>query len=83
MQAQITRQSIDGEAPLNALDLYKQRAIAGLRRQQHLIEEIQDAGASWSTLMARLLEQLPEHLDGRSNIACHLVRDALNKIFGP
>lgn len=72
-----------GEEPVDALGIYKQRAITALRGQRRLMEEIQGQGASWSKIMARLLEQLPEQLDDRSNIAYHLVRDAMNEIFGP
>jgi Trp operon repressor len=71
------------EEPVDALSMYKQRAIAALRGQRRLIEEIQGAGVSWGKVMARLLEQLPEQLDDRQNIAYHLVRDALNDIIGP
>lgn len=71
------------EEPVDALGVYKQRAIDALRGQRRLLDEIQGSGASWSKIMARLLEQLPEQLDDRSNIAYHLVRDAMNAIFGP
>lgn len=73
----------NGAEPVDALGVYKQRAINALRGQRRLLEEIKGEGASWSKIMARLLEQLPEQLDDRSNIAYHLVRDAMNEILGP
>lgn len=73
----------NGAAPVDALGVYKQRAINALRGQRRLLEAIKGEGASWSKIMARLLDQLPEQLDDRSNIAYHLVRDAMNELFGP
>ncbi len=73
----------NGAEPVDALGIYKQRAIDALRSQRRLLEEIQGSGVPWGKIMVRLLEQLPEHLDDRSTIAYHLVREALNEIFGP
>jgi hypothetical protein len=68
---------------VDALGVYKQRAIAALRGQRRLLEEVQGEGVPWGGIMKHLSAHLPEHLDDRSNIAYHLVRDAMNEIFGP
>lgn len=69
--------------PMNMLDVHKERAITELKNQQRLIEAIQRKGLAWGTIMSYLMQHLPEQLDDRNNIAYHLVRDAMNTIFGP
>lgn len=68
---------------VDALAVYKQRAITALRAQRRLIDDIHGEGAPWGKVMMRLMEQLPEQLDNRSDLAYHLVREALDAIIGP
>ncbi|MFV9507501.1 MAG: ATP-binding protein [Oscillochloridaceae bacterium umkhey_bin13] len=71
------------EAAVDTIDLYKQRAIQALRQQARLIEEIKGEGIAWGRVMVYLKNQLPPQLDDRDDLAYHLVREALDVIFGP
>jgi Trp operon repressor len=68
---------------VDALSVYKQRAIADLRTQTALLDAMHMEGVPWGKVLGHLATQLPEQLDNRQQIAYHLVRDALNAIFGP
>ena len=51
---------------------------------EKMMERIRsDMGAAWGSVKACLLDKLPTHLDDRDTIAYHLVRKAMERLFGP
>lgn len=71
------------EESVDALGQLEHQAITALRGNGQLTDRIRsDAGAAWGSIKAFLLQELPEHLDDRDTIAYHLVRKAMDEIFG-
>lgn len=59
------------------------RAINALRSDPGLMEKLESTdGAAWGAVKAFFLEQLPEHLDDRDQLAYQLVKKAMDEIFG-
>lgn len=59
-------------------------AIEALRSDTKLMHDLQsDAGAAWGAIKAFLLDHYPQDWPARDDMAYRLVRDALNRIFGP
>ena len=72
------------DEPADALEAIEERAIEALRNDTTTLERIRSQqGAAWGTVKAFLLEQLAEQLDDRDSIAYHLVRKAMDRLFGP
>ena len=70
--------------PVDVMANIEQRAIDALRVDAKLIARIESTeGAAWGSIKAFLLNQLPEHLDGRDELAFSLVKKALNHFYGP
>ncbi|NLI01037.1 MAG: ATP-binding protein [Chthonomonadales bacterium] len=58
-------------------------AIAALRNNTELMSRIRsDDGAAWGSIKAFLLKCLPHFLDDRDQLAYHLVKKALDELFG-
>ncbi len=78
-----------GEEPkeqesVDVLAEIEQQVIEQLRQEKWLIDKIKSTeGAAWGTIKAFCKERLPEHLDGRDDLAYHLVRKAMTQIYGP
>jgi hypothetical protein len=72
------------EESIDVLRQMDSRAIAALREDVKLMERIRsETGVAWGSLRAFFLEQLPEQVDDRGTVAYHLVRKAMDEIFGP
>jgi hypothetical protein len=74
----------DTGEPVDVLKSVEDRAIDALANHEETLNRIRsDQGAAWGTIKAFLLTRLPEHLDDRDSVAYHLVRKAMDRIFGP
>ena len=72
------------EEPVDALAQYEKTAIEALRADTKLMEKIGSRdGAAWGSIKAFMLQHLPSSLDDVDTIAYHLVRKAMDQIFGP
>ena len=59
------------------------RVIRALQSEDRLMAKLQsDEGAAWGEIKAFFLQHLPEHLDDRDQLAYHLVKKAMDEIFG-
>ena len=57
--------------------------IKALQAKASLMTKLESIdGAAWGSAKAFFLEQLPEHLDDRDQLAYQLVKKAMDKIFG-
>ena len=78
---------IEPAAPEDSVDLLasmEQKAIAALRADESLMTRIRSSnGAAWGSIKAFLMNQLPDHVDDRDTISYHMVRKAMNEVFGP
>lgn len=78
-----------GEEPkeqesVDVLAEIEQQVIEQLCQEKRLIDKIKSAeGVAWGAIKAFCKERLPEHLDGRDDLAYHLVRKAMTQIYGP
>jgi hypothetical protein len=62
----------------------EQRAISALEKDEPLMLRIRsEQGAAWGSILAFLLQHIPEHVDDRRNVAYNMVPKALNQIVGP
>jgi len=70
--------------PIDALAVFKEKAVEALRNNREFIEQIRDKGKPWGVILGYLAEQLPKTIEEaeRRKIANQLVRDALDQIFG-
>jgi hypothetical protein len=73
------------QEPADVMASIEQQAIEQLRYESRLIDKIQSTdGVAWGALKAFFNERLPEYLvDGRDDIAYHLVRKAMVQLYGP
>ncbi len=80
--------SVDGNIPngepVDAMSVYKQQAIEGLRRNEGFQSRMRSTGIPWGGILKLLMEELPQTIEERerSGIAYHLVREALEALFG-
>src|SRR6266540_2466822 len=58
------------------------RAIAALKADSELVEQLTSKGVPWGVIAGRLRDALPKHLDDRDRIAFALVVRAINEILG-
>lgn len=72
---------VDAE-PVDALAIYKNRAIEALRNNQERMEQIRTKGKPWGVIAEFLENALPDTLEDRHKIAYYLVREAFEDIFG-
>jgi len=72
----------EGEAE-DALEAFENQAIEALRNNEDLMGKINGEGIAWGSLKAFLVEQLPETMEDRGDVAYHLVGKALIQILGP
>jgi len=71
-----------GVEPVDALAVYRNRAIETLRNNHDLMEQIHRSGKPWGAVAAFLVNELPDTLEDRGEVAYHLVREAFDRIFG-
>ena len=58
-------------------------AINALREEKKIMEKLEsENGIAWGAVKAFFQENLPEHLDDREQQAFHLVKKAMDQIFG-
>jgi hypothetical protein len=75
---------IDSEAEsVDTLTLYKGKAIQAFRENHEIIEQLRREGMTWGRTTEFLKKQLPDTLEDRDDIAFNLVREALERTFGP
>lgn len=75
---------IEEAEPMDVMGNIEQRAIEALKADPKLIAKIESTdGAAWGSIKAFFLEQLPSHLDDKGSLAYHLVKKALDHIYGP
>lgn len=60
----------------------QRRAIAAFRQNEELHNELKTSGIPWGKLKGILLAQIPDTFSDRDNMAYHLVRRAMDEIFG-
>ncbi len=58
-------------------------AIQAFRENHEIIEQIRSEGMTWGHITEFLKKKLPDTLEDRNDIAYNLVREALERIFGP
>lgn len=69
--------------PIDALAVYKHKAIEALRNNHDHIEQIRSRAIPWGVLVGDLEKELPDTLEDRHEVAYYLVREALEQILGP
>ena len=67
--------------PIDALSVYKSRAIAALRNDHELMEQIHGWGKPWGVITGFFERELPDTLEDRRNVAYYLVREAFRANF--
>jgi len=77
----------EAEEPEQVVDVLagmENQAIGALRDDAELMAKIRsDMGAAWGSIKAFFMQKLPPHLDDQDTVAYHLVRKAMDQIFGP
>lgn len=69
--------------PVDVMAGIEARVIEALRSDTKLMTKLNSTnGAAWGEVRAFFLGQLPEHLDDRGQVAFHMVRKAMNDIYG-
>ena len=68
---------------VDTLTLYKGKAVQAFRENHEIIEQIRREGMTWGRTTEFLKKQLPDTLEDRDEIAFNLVREALERTFGP
>lgn len=73
----------DGE-PIDTMSVYKQQAIEALRHNDDFLSRVYSTGIPWGGILKLLMNELPQTIEERerSDIAYHLVREALEALFG-
>jgi len=70
------------EQPVDAMDVYRQKAIAEVLKDQSLIRRLKGAdGAPWRAALEAIKKNLPAHLDDRGHIANDTVTQLADRIF--
>ncbi len=78
----------DGHVPeaelVDTMSVFKQQAIEELRHNEGFQSQMRTTGIPWGGMLKLLMNELPQTIEERerSNIAYHLVREALEAIFG-
>lgn len=69
--------------PVDVIANIEQRAIDALRANAKLMARIESTdGAAWGSIKAFFLDQLPEDLYDRDDLAFRLVKKALDQFYG-
>jgi hypothetical protein len=76
--------NIPNGEPVDTMSVYKQQAIGALRRNEGFLSQMRSTGIPWGGILKLLMHELPQTMEERerSNIAYHLVREALEALFG-
>jgi uncharacterized protein len=73
-----------GEAPVNVLALFRDQALASVLADTDVKSKLQtEKGFPWGGLIAKLQDALPPTMDDGRNVAASLVKELLNRMFGP
>lgn len=67
---------------IDVIAAFEKKATDALAADADLMGKIKDGGAAWGSVKAFFMDQLPENLEDRSNIAYNLVAKALTEILG-
>lgn len=67
---------------IDVVAAFERKATDALSTDTELMNKIKEGGAAWGTVKAFFMNQLPENLEDRSNIAYNLVPKALTEILG-
>lgn len=79
-----TREDPRDEEEVDALRLYKTRAVQKVRQRRDQMARLRgEPGLAWGYLMGLLRDQLPETLEDRGDVAYYLVREVLDEELGP
>jgi len=72
-----------GEAPVDAMQLYRQQALAALMKDNGFLQKARsDKGVPWKAVSVALEAKLPAQLQDRERIAYDMVPSALDTVFG-
>jgi len=71
--------------PIDTMLVFKQQAIEALHSNADFLERMQNRGLPWGVVKGYIVTELPNTIEEqeRSDLAYHLVREALEAIFGP
>ncbi|HVB25005.1 MAG TPA: hypothetical protein VNG51_23925 [Ktedonobacteraceae bacterium] len=69
--------------PIDAKAAYENKAIEKLRYNQDFMEQMQGRGIPWGGILRLLADELPDTIENKSDVAYYLVREALERSFGP
>jgi uncharacterized protein len=72
----------EGGEVLDVFSIQKQRAIKALERNQTFKASMQESGIPWGVAKALIAKELPSTMDDRDTVAYHLVKEAMDQIFG-
>lgn len=69
--------------PIDVMAGIEARMIEALRAKTELMNKLEsEDGVAWGAVKAFFRDQLPSHLDNQGDVAYHLVKKAMNEIFG-
>jgi hypothetical protein len=71
------------DEPVDFLETCARAAIAGLKQEKKLLDDIRSRGTPWMGVQSALVKSLPTQLDNREEIAYRLVVRAMTEVFGP
>lgn len=71
------------DEPVDFLETCARAAIAGLKQEKKLLDDIRARGTPWMGVQVALTKSLPTQLDNREEIAYRLVVRAMTEVFGP
>ena len=68
---------------VDAKEHWEQQAIEAFKEDTKLMERLEaEQGIAWGSIKAKFLEVLPDHIDGRDQLAYYLVSKAMDQLFG-
>ncbi|MEM7373760.1 MAG: DUF87 domain-containing protein [Bacteroidota bacterium] len=74
----------NGQTTIDPLRIYLEAATNRIRNDHGVLDQIRNGtGLSWGRIMHLIMEEIPENVDGRDNLAYQWVAEILNSIFGP
>lgn len=78
-----TSTEADESEPIDVMASIEQRMIEALRAEAKLLARVESSeGAAWGSIKAFFLEHLPKEMDDRDTFAYHLVKKALDRLYG-
>lgn len=76
-------EALEGSEVADVFAAQKSRAIGQLAENKEFIDAMGDRGIPWGVVKGMLSDELPETMDDRDTVAFNLVKEALDRIFGP